>query len=551
MPSTGPRQRAGKLPNTRTAPFRPVGKDFPRIIRVQESWSADNERVRRFLLENGAISKASPPEREAIQSVAKGKYVKARELAEKILQDQPESIPALLALAEVYHKGEAHLPRALFHVRQVRKLLHRRGLANPDDGDSREWYLRALELEYHILRDLDQAENQLRVVQLIEQLYEPLPWLKVWPLFKCKRLDEAEEALQQCEKTGRWRLHSLNSRCALEEQRGRRVPTYEAGLLMTKAIPGSAVLWSNLGGAAQYAFLQEEAKSAYLKAVKLPVDFHGTAYRSLALLYLQQGRFPAALDALKKGQKQRAQRKAHTLQQDQTKMDRTIGLLLLALGKSEQAARFTQRAILKPDRTGSTTDDETALALTNGLVYWTVLCSQLEEGRENHAAKSGLKQFDPSAAQQALEFQIWTHRQKLLKILQDPKRLNVLRPYMPGQSEAETWLLGGLLQILPSGVAEEACCGKCGRRKTTRPPLPTSTCDIRHRCYRCLMRAMGFRPGVLKGGGPEYGGLLNQPMTAFVAGWRVSDATPTTDVFHKSELCASQLEFSVSPFYTD
>ena len=139
------------------APFRPVGKDFPRIIPVKSNVPfKDSDQVRRFLLNSGAIRKASAEEREVINTVVQGNYVKGREQAEKILENSPASVPALIALAIAEFRGEAHLPRALFHVRQARKFLEHRGAAKPDDADGREWYLRALDLEYHILRDLGQ-----------------------------------------------------------------------------------------------------------------------------------------------------------------------------------------------------------------------------------------------------------------------------------------------------------------------------------------------------------------------------------------------------------
>src|SRR5207253_4767466 len=56
----------------------------------------------------------------------------------------------------------------------------------------------------------------------------------------------------------------------------------------------------------------------------------------------------------------------------------------------------------------------------------------------------------------ALEFQSWTLKRGLLKILHDPERLRALRPYMPGTPDLESWLSGGLVRLLPPGVAAEA-----------------------------------------------------------------------------------------------
>jgi tetratricopeptide (TPR) repeat protein len=449
--------RAGPAePEYPDAPFRPVPQDFPRVIPVKEqSTFQEQQAVYRFLVQDGAIRLATAEERDAVKAVYERKYVRGRELAEKALKADPTSVPALYALAQAQFLGEGNLPQGLFQIRKVRRILEKHGRANPE-ADSREWYLRVLYAEYLILQAMDRPEEQLRVVAVLEQIYEPLPWLKVWPLFKVRRLEEARRALATAEQTGRWRLHSLNSRCALEEQSGRRQPTYEAGQAMVKAIPYSPVLWSNFGLACRYTFRLDEAESAYLRSVSNGrPDFHGTAYRPLALLYLQQGRVTEALSALKKGQAQRATRAPHTLQQDQTKMDQAVGLLLLVLGKSEDAERFVRRSHEQPDRTGSTTDDETDVALVNGLAMWTVLESRLEQLAEEDAGRSGAAVL-PDLSRRALAVQSWTLKRGLLKILHDPERLRALRPYMPGTPDLESWLSGGLVRLLPPGVATEA-----------------------------------------------------------------------------------------------
>jgi tetratricopeptide (TPR) repeat protein len=446
-----------QAPEYPDVPFKPMPAHLFRVIPVKEMNYEEWQTWRRYLAEGGAVQKATAEEREAVKTAHDGKHVRARELAEKILKAQPRSVPALFALAHAQYEGEHNLPRALFLVRKTRKLCEERGRANPGDTDAREWYLRGLYLEYRILQAMDRPEEQLRVVELMEQVYEPMPWLKIWPLFKVKRLDEARQTLETSEKSGRWKLHSLNSRCALEEQCRLREPTYKAGKAMVEAIPHSPVLWSNYGLGCRYTFRLDEAEKAYLKSADLGrPDFNGTAYRSLALLYLQQGRVPESLDALKRAQAQRAERPPHTLQQDETKMDHARGLVLLVLGYGEDAERFVRRAYEQPDRTGSTTDDATDLAISNGLAMWTVLESRQEQLAEEDAALPALRRLAPSADRRALEFQSWTLRRGLLKILHDPQRLAVLRPYMPGTIVPPPWLATGLVRVLPPGVAAEA-----------------------------------------------------------------------------------------------
>src|SRR5207244_695262 len=96
------------------APFRPVGKDFPRIIPVKEAPTfAEFQAVLKVLRETGAIRNATAGERDAVLAVDfyrpfgdRANYPRGRDLAEKALQSNPASIPGLYALAQVQFHGE-------------------------------------------------------------------------------------------------------------------------------------------------------------------------------------------------------------------------------------------------------------------------------------------------------------------------------------------------------------------------------------------------------------------------------------------------------------
>src|SRR5437763_760473 len=116
------------------ASFEKVGSDFPRIIPVQEwppakdkaaveKYRKERNAVRAFLVEGGAVQRATPEEREVIKAlyddktVKQKQYIRVREMAEKVLQDNDRSIPALYALAQAQFEGEGNLPLALFAIR--------------------------------------------------------------------------------------------------------------------------------------------------------------------------------------------------------------------------------------------------------------------------------------------------------------------------------------------------------------------------------------------------------------------------------------------------
>jgi tetratricopeptide (TPR) repeat protein len=445
-------------PEYAAVPFNRVSADFPRIIPVKERESTKEiTAIRKFLTETGAIRHATPEEQAALKEVDEKNYVKAGELAQTILQSHPDSVPARLVTAQVHHYAESNLPRALFEIRAARHVLEK-GQLDREDPDGQEWYLRVLEEEYYILASMDRREEQLQVIDLLEQVYQPLPWLRVFPLIKLGRLDEARAVLRHMEEDGNWPRHSLNSRCMVEEQARNRTGCCEAARDMVTKYKDSAVLWYNYGLSCLNDFRLPEAEKAFVKsATGVRCDFYGSPYLRLGMFYLQQGRIPEAWHAIKQGQAQRWSRQPYTLEQDQSFADRSIALMLLALGRGEDAERFARRAYERPGRTGFTTDDERTELLLNGLVFWQVLQTRMEEMREADSQQSLVDRLKPNTRLESMELEAWTLKRHLLTLLSDEKFLQeLLRPYMPGQDDKEAWFTPTILQLLPPGVAVEA-----------------------------------------------------------------------------------------------
>ena len=449
------------------APYTKVAKDYTRIIKVKEAPSPrdpkaleryrdERKAVVRYLREEGAIKKSSPDEREAVRAVYDGNHIRGRELATKVLMSHPASVPALYALARSQFLGEGNLPRALFLIRKVRYILQERGRLHPDDADSREWYLLALDDEHDILTAMDRAAEALRVVELLEQIYEPLPWYKTWRLLKLKRYAEAEACIKATEQSGRWPRTALNDRHVLEERLQRRGGLYQAGLRMTKLIDNSAVHWRNHGGGCLNDFRLEEAEKAFVRATQCgKPNFSGTAYTDLAFLYTQEGRFHEVVDALKHAQAQRATREPSTLQNDQASCERALALLLLALGRLREAEPLARRAHEHQDRTGHTSGDAADEAFMGTYLLWTVLAARIEELRERESMVSWRDRVATAATREELEMESWVLKRQVLKWIVGTGRPNIFRPNMPGTVTPETWLTGSIVQMLPPGVAVE------------------------------------------------------------------------------------------------
>lgn len=443
-------------------PFSRWDASLPRLMLVSESATFE-DRTKTFfwLTQQGAIRHASLEEQQALQAVDREELVKARELGERCLEANPDSAPAAFVMATVELRGDANLPRALFLVRKLRHTLEEAGRRDRHDIEACEWYIRGLDLEYEILSEMDRREEQLRVVDLLEDVFEPrMPWMRLWPLMKLRRWEEANRQIEATLADGRNPSKALNAKCALEDKMHHRQGSYDAGKQMVEAHPDSSVLRHNWGLAAFNLFRYDEAERYMTEATTHSLDFHGTPYLPLALLELQRGEFAQAFEKLRLGLDQRFQRDRHTLQQDEALMDDMKALLLLALGRGADALRFAREAHESPDRAGATSNDDADLRFSSTLVLWTVLRTRAEQIRELRAAQAGVRGWLPDPELEAITAECWALERTLRTDLAEDMLDRMIRPNMPGSPGIETaigtWLRPDAARVLPTGVALEA-----------------------------------------------------------------------------------------------
>lgn len=439
------------------APYSPVGDDFPRIITIAEAPPSSDKAaykaywdgrraVDRWALEKGALSKATPEEQEAYRlAIDEEDYVAARELVVKILNDNPASIPGRFALATIEHEGEVNFPRAIFLMRKLRHELHEAGLADPDDPINREWYIRVCYAEWNILDDLKRDEEAVRVVALLEQVYQPVPFLRDWQLMRLGRFDEAQQAVEEEKALGRPQ-RAANTAVVLAGEKGLRAEAYEIGKAGSEDAAESAVFWSNFSGVCTEDFRFDEAEEALLKSASLRVNFRGSPYTYLAGRFAGKGQFNEAWDSLKKAQSQRLERDAYTLVMDQHTFDRNAAFVLFLLGNAGDSYRLVRRAVERPSRDYSGYDERDA-RFSLQFYYLVMLKNYIHQ----------LKESGDAAGQAALDVDLWTLKRQIVADLRDDDYLvNVMRPHMPGVPSPSTLFLPDLARLLPSGVARTA-----------------------------------------------------------------------------------------------
>ncbi|WP_417748942.1 tetratricopeptide repeat protein [Rosistilla oblonga] len=453
------------------APFEHVGEGFPEIIALtseplvddqpafDEYWerrSAVFEKAR-----NETILAGAPEiEKDLFDAAHDENFALARKLADQVLQENPDSLVGLYAMAHVEAYAENDFAYALNSIRRARAQAEAMGRRNPRDPIGQEWYIWILATEWHILFSLDRSEEVIAAAERIEQIYAPVPWMKDFSLIKLERFDEARAEIAKYRGLGTFDLDADNSVMVIEDKLKRRESSLEAARAMCQRFPERRVLQYNLGLAAISNASFAEAEQAFLAAAAATDDSASTTpYVPLAALLVQQGRFPEALDALKQAQIDRGQREPYTLHNDEANTNLAIASVLLAYNEADLALRFARRATESPDRAGSTSINERELRISDGLVLWTIQKYAREELQEQlsiGAVPSGAALAQLTSLQSAL----WQTKQKFTSELIHSLTVDLVRPHRAGgigiESQILSWHQFMLLDLIPLGVLEVA-----------------------------------------------------------------------------------------------
>ncbi|MBQ1265379.1 MAG: hypothetical protein IIY06_01240 [Proteobacteria bacterium] len=120
----------------------------------------------------------SSDEEEAYQLASQEKFIKARTVAEKVLEQNKDSIMAHYVMALVFHNGEGDLLRALREYKKTLQLFEARYFTQnepPQAYDLQALHLQLLREYAFLYAELDQRQNQLDVYDRIKDLYGK-PW---------------------------------------------------------------------------------------------------------------------------------------------------------------------------------------------------------------------------------------------------------------------------------------------------------------------------------------------------------------------------------------
>jgi tetratricopeptide (TPR) repeat protein len=403
-------------------------------------------------------------------ALALGQNVRARELAQAWVTEQPNSPAAQFALSEVLFRVEGNLPRALFHLNVAESLMNYTSLGRAIESGNLEWhYLTLSQLSYtHQL--IGNQNESLRYLDMISQIYgQDVESFRGWPLIKLKRYDDARASAERVlanSDNPRDRSRAWNTLCAVEladlrpnesliacenamsEDQSIALADANAELDTVHLLNASEVSLN---------LLRFDEAEDYLNRASRTIDPNsvGNPWVYKLYLYMNQARYDSAREALDRMLVWRDAQSPLTNVMNRGDHFMVSAIFLMLAGYPEDAARLTQAALNQPDRTGSYTADEAQKDSVAALVNSMAHRLRYERIREQLATETWWSAWRLRITAQAARFQSWRAARHAASLFADQETLqNRMRPYAPLDVHIPEWIESELIKLMGAGVMQ-------------------------------------------------------------------------------------------------
>lgn len=415
----------------------------------------------------GMLGISEPKALQICDALALKENVKARELAQRWIAEQPQSAAAQFALAEVLVNVEGNLARALFHLNRAEELTNYTSMGRAMAAGNAEWHFLTLSQLSYVHQLMGNQEASLLYLDKMEDIYgQEMESFRGWPLIKMQRWDEARASANTVLASSndpRERSRAWNTLCAVELASLRPAESLEA---CDKTMNEDEELASDADGNVDTVYLMNAAEVAlsmlraqdaenYLtRATRLlNPDSVGDPWINLLYLYMNQSRFDQARSALDGLLVWRDQQEPIVGVMNRAEHFLVSATFLMLAGYPEDAATLSATALNQPDRTGSFSADETQkdsiAALVNHIANHTAYEKKLEEASWLDFPDSLNARIDALG----FWFKSWRSGRHAASLFADPQTLmNRLRPYAPLDVHIPEWVEPDLVALLGEGV---------------------------------------------------------------------------------------------------
>ncbi|MBN1231779.1 MAG: hypothetical protein JXA60_00295 [Candidatus Coatesbacteria bacterium] len=401
-------------------------------------------------------------EQQVYEMLEEGKYIEARTLAEKIIENNPASYAGHYALGKALHYGEGNLPRAYMEMKTARRLYE--SMNTPFPGSNKPWRWHSsilLELAW-IAGEMDLNEEKVDILKTFNLYYLPKQYAQIsWPLMKLYRDEEAKQMIQLAFDTGDINQLEVgyNTLGALESERFNREEAYRIftkliEYLSTRGYFVSPVYYGNAGGAALGLLKFADAERLWQEGTRnFEYDTNTNPWFFLVDLYTLEGRYSEALDAIKQGIEWQQKQPSYKDQQKRAQIEGYIIRFLLATGQVDVALEKTSVLVKKPDRMGIISSSKEQFKAGMALLYRRSLLEKASMLREEMTYCSWKDYFINAFNIIRYRFHAWLKgRQAISKMMTSKRLYMTLSSYGEGSIVYPQWLLGDIIPLLGTGV---------------------------------------------------------------------------------------------------
>ena len=396
--------------------------------------------------------------------------IKARELAEKWVRNEPDSPAAQFALAEILATIEGNLPRALFHLIRAENLTDFKSIDAAFNSGQMQWHYLTLSQLSYVYQLMGDQLKSLEYLDKISSIYQlDVESSRGWPLIKLKQYEAARESAQRVLENSNnpiERARAWNTLCVVELASLAPVKSTfacdqtidEEGDISDQANDYDTVYLTNASEVALSLLQLQKAENYLDRATRvLNPDSVADPWIYKLFLTLSQGRFDEARDALGRMLIWREQQKPLVNVMNRAEHFLVSANFLMLAGYPEDAVNLSQAALNEPDRNGSYSADDAQKDAFAALVNMVANRIEYQIQLETLPGKNFFESIKHRLRMEVLSFNAWQAERQAASLFADSEVLqNRLRPYAPLDVHIPEWLESEIVNIMGTGVISAA-----------------------------------------------------------------------------------------------
>ena len=392
--------------------------------------------------------------------------VKARELAENWIRNEPDSPAAQFSLAEILVTVEGNLPRALFHLIRAEKLTDFKSIDAAFNSDQMQWHYLTLSQLSYVYQLMGDQLKSLEYLDKISDVYQlDIESSRGWPLIKLKQYEAARESAQRVldasnnpiERARAWNtlcVVELASLAPIESTFACDQAIDEKGDISDVTNDYDTVYLTNASEVALSLLQLQKAESYLDRAARvLNPDSVADPWIYKLFLTLNQGRFDDARVALDRMLIWRQQQNPLVSVMNRAEHFLVSANFLMLAGYPEDAINLSQAALNEPDRNGSYSADDAQKDAFASLVNMVANRIEYQIQLEQLASVNFFDSFVSRLKMGILTFNAWQAERQAASLFASTEVLqNRLRPYAPLDVHIPEWVEPEIVNIIGTGV---------------------------------------------------------------------------------------------------